>query len=43
MSTQALHRQYNEVAPHYDLDPQGVTGRSLDRAVRQLAAQGLPK
>ena len=41
MITQSLHRQYNEVAPHYDLDPQAVTRRSLDRALRQLAEQGL--
>jgi SAM-dependent methyltransferase len=41
MSTQALHRQYNEVAPHYDLDPQAVIGRSLERAMRQLAEQNL--
>jgi predicted TPR repeat methyltransferase len=37
MSTATVHHAYNEVvAPHYDLDPQGVTGDSLDRAVRQL-------
>jgi len=37
MSTQTIHRAYNDVvAPHYDLDPQGVIGRSLDRAVEQL-------
>jgi SAM-dependent methyltransferase len=41
MSIQALHRQYNEVAPHYDLDPQRVIGRSLDRGIRQLAKQDL--
>jgi SAM-dependent methyltransferase len=40
MRAQALHHAYNEiVAPHYDLDPQGVTGDSLDRAVRQLSQQ----
>ena len=37
MSTTTIHRAYNDVvASHYDLDPQGVIGRSLDRAVRQL-------
>jgi SAM-dependent methyltransferase len=37
MSIQAIQRQYNEVvAPHYDLDPQGVIGRSLERAIGQL-------
>ena len=37
MIVQILHHAYNEVvAPHYDLDPQGVTGDSLDRAVQQL-------
>ena len=40
MSTLTVHHAYNEVvAPHYDLDPQGVTGDSLDRAVRQLRQQ----
>jgi len=41
MSIQAIHRQYNEVAPHYDLDPQAVIGRSLGRAMRQLTEQNL--
>jgi SAM-dependent methyltransferase len=37
MSTQTIQHAYNDVvAAHYDLDPQGVTGRSLDRAVQQL-------
>jgi SAM-dependent methyltransferase len=37
MSTQTVQHAYNDVvAPHYDLDPQGVTGRSLDLAVQQL-------
>ncbi len=37
MSIEAIQRQYNEVvAPHYDLDPQGVIGRSLERAISQL-------
>ncbi len=40
MSTQTVRQAYNDVvAPHYDLDPQGVTGDSLDRAVRQLEQQ----
>jgi SAM-dependent methyltransferase len=40
MSTQAIQRQYNEVvAPYYDLDPQAVTARSLERAVEQLRGQ----
>jgi SAM-dependent methyltransferase len=37
MSTPTIHRAYNDVvAPHYDLDPQGVIGSSLDHAVEQL-------
>jgi SAM-dependent methyltransferase len=37
MNTQTIHHSYNDVvAPHYDLDPQGVTGDSLDRALAQL-------
>lgn len=37
MSTQAIQRAYNDVvALHYDLDPQGAIGQSLDRAVQQL-------
>ncbi len=39
MSTQTdtIHRAYNDVvSPYYDLDPQGVIGRSLDGAVAQL-------
>src|SRR5271156_3151213 len=41
MSTTTVHRAYNDVvASHYDLDPQGVIGRSLDRAVGQLLAEG---
>jgi SAM-dependent methyltransferase len=37
MSIEAIQRQYNEVvAPHYDLDPQEVIGRSLQRAISQL-------
>jgi ubiquinone/menaquinone biosynthesis C-methylase UbiE len=42
MNTQTIRHAYNEVvAPHYDRDPQGVTGNSLDRAVRQIRKQGL--
>jgi SAM-dependent methyltransferase len=41
MSLQTIHRAYNDVvAPHYDLDPQGVIGRSLDYAVRDLRKEG---
>jgi SAM-dependent methyltransferase len=37
MSTEVIQHAYNDVvAPHYDLDPQQVTGRSLDRAIAQL-------
>jgi SAM-dependent methyltransferase len=37
MSTTTIHQAYNEVvASHYDLDPQGVIGKSLDFAVQQL-------
>lgn len=37
MSMPTIHRAYNDVvASHYDLDPQGVIGRSLDYAVQQL-------
>jgi SAM-dependent methyltransferase len=40
MNTHAIQRQYDEViAPHYDLDPQAVTGASLDRAAEQLRCQ----
>ena len=42
MSTQTIHRAYNDVvASHYDLDPQGVIGRSLDCAVHQLQSEDL--
>jgi SAM-dependent methyltransferase len=42
MLTQTIRRQYDEViAPHYDQDPQGVTGRSLDLAIEQLERQEL--
>lgn len=37
MLTQTIQRQYNEViAPHYDNDPQSVTGSSLERALAQI-------
>jgi ubiquinone/menaquinone biosynthesis C-methylase UbiE len=37
MSIATVHHAYNDVvSPYYDLDPQGVIGRSLDKAVRQL-------
>src|SRR5262249_49656901 len=36
-NTLTIQRQYDEVvAPHYDLDPQEVIGRSLDFAVAQV-------
>jgi SAM-dependent methyltransferase len=37
LCTTSIHRAYNDVvASHYDLDPQGVIGRSLDSAIQQL-------
>jgi SAM-dependent methyltransferase len=42
VNTQTIHHAYNDVvAPHYDLDPQGVTGDSLDRAVQQAQKRHL--
>jgi ubiquinone/menaquinone biosynthesis C-methylase UbiE len=42
MSIETIQRSYNDVvADHYDLDPQGVTGNSQDRAVKQLQDQFL--
>ena len=42
MSTSTVQRAYNEVvATHYDLDPQGVIGRSLDLGIRQLREEGV--
>jgi SAM-dependent methyltransferase len=42
MNTEIIQRQYNEVvASHYDLDPQGVIRRSLERAADQLRRQRL--
>lgn len=37
MQTELIQRQYNEIiAPHYDLDPQGLIGRSLTKALEQI-------
>jgi SAM-dependent methyltransferase len=42
MGMATIHRAYNDVvASHYDRDPQGVIGRSLEHAVRQMQAEGL--
>jgi len=42
VDTETIQRQYNEVvAGYYDLDPQAVLGRSLDRAFEQLRDQYL--
>jgi ubiquinone/menaquinone biosynthesis C-methylase UbiE len=42
MSTTTIHRAYNDVvATHYDLDPQGIIGKSLDRGIAQFRAEGL--
>ena len=42
MSTTAVQHAYNDVvATHYDLDPQGVIGRSLDCGIAQMKEQGL--
>jgi hypothetical protein len=42
MTTDTIQQQYNElIAPHYDLDPQSVTGDTLDRAAEQIRTQGL--
>jgi ubiquinone/menaquinone biosynthesis C-methylase UbiE len=41
MSTATVHHAYNDVvATHYDLDPQGVIGRSLDRGIAQMKEEG---
>ena len=43
MMTDTIQRQYNEViASHYDLDPQSVTGDTLDRAAERIRKQMLP-
>ena len=40
MMTETIQRQYNDViASHYDLDPQSVTGDTLDRAAAQIRKQ----
>ncbi len=40
MTTDTIKRQYDEViASHYDLDPQSITGATLDRAADQLRKQ----
>jgi SAM-dependent methyltransferase len=40
MTTDTIQRQYDEViASHYDLDPQSVTGDTLDRAAEQIRKQ----
>jgi SAM-dependent methyltransferase len=42
MSTTAIHHAYNDVvATHYDLDPQGVIVRSLDRGLAHLKEEGV--
>jgi len=42
MTTDTIQRQYDEViASHYDLDPQSVTGNTLDRAAEQISMQHL--
>jgi SAM-dependent methyltransferase len=42
MQNNVIQRQYDEViAPHYDLDPQAVIGRSLDRAIGQMRRRRL--
>jgi SAM-dependent methyltransferase len=42
VNTETIQRQYDEVvAAHYDFDPQGVIGGSLDRAIAQLRAHSL--
>jgi SAM-dependent methyltransferase len=42
MNAPTVHHAYNDVvASHYDRDPQGVIGRSLDLGIRQLEEEGL--
>jgi SAM-dependent methyltransferase len=42
MTTTTIQRQYDEViATNYDLDPQSVTGNTLDRAAEQICKQKL--
>ena len=41
MSKTSIHHAYNDiVATHYDLDPQGLIGESLDRGIAQLQEEG---
>jgi ubiquinone/menaquinone biosynthesis C-methylase UbiE len=41
MSKTSIHHAYNDiVATHYDLDPQGLIGESLDRGIAQLKEEG---
>ena len=41
MSKTSIHHAYNDiVATHYDLDPQGLIGESLDRGIAQMKAEG---
>lgn len=41
MQTTTIQQQYDDViAQHYDGDPHGVTGRSLDKAIQQLQDTG---
>src|SRR5262249_57863141 len=43
MKIETIQRQYDEViSPHYDLDPHGVIGHSLDRAAEQILVQAVP-
>jgi SAM-dependent methyltransferase len=43
MHSNTVQRQYDEViAPHYDRDPLGVVGRSLDRGVEQILRHAVP-
>ena len=42
MTTDTIQQQYNDViACHYDLDPQSVTGDTLDRATEQIRTLSL--
>jgi ubiquinone/menaquinone biosynthesis C-methylase UbiE len=42
MTSDTIQRQYDEViASHYDLDPQSVTGDTLDRAAEQIRNEQL--
>jgi ubiquinone/menaquinone biosynthesis C-methylase UbiE len=42
MSTTSIRHAYNDVvATHYDLDPQGLIGKSLDRGISQMKQEGL--